>query len=112
MFISLFLPPCLESAGKNKDNLDAASSNKKSNGTGRRRMSLPRCAQERLYLASSKPTPSAQVVSVLKSDTISVLKPDDRLDDFFADTNKNLSNEPSVQLNADDLNRIAENAVR
>ena len=110
--LAIPLSPCLESAGKNKDKLDAASSNKKSNGTGRRRMSLPRCARERLYLASSKPTPSAQVVSVLKSDTISVLKPDDRLDDFFADTNKNLSNEPSVQLNTDDLNRIAENAVR
>jgi hypothetical protein len=52
------------------------------------------------------------VISILKSDTISVLKPDDHLDDFFADTNKNSNNESSVQLNTDDLNRIAENTVR
>jgi hypothetical protein len=48
----------------------------------------------------------------LKSDTISVLKPDDHLDDFFADTSKHVKDELSVQLNTDDLDRIAENTVR
>ncbi|CAF1131336.1 unnamed protein product [Adineta steineri] len=52
------------------------------------------------------------VLSVLKSDTISVLKPDDHLDDFFTNITKNLNEELSVQLNTDDLNRIAENTVR
>ncbi|CAF0986323.1 unnamed protein product [Rotaria sp. Silwood1] len=57
--------------------------------------------------------PNKNIVSVLKSDTISVLKPDDHLDEFFADASKNLNNESSsVQLNTDDLNRIAENTVR
>jgi hypothetical protein len=63
-------------------------------------------------IASKKSINNNNVISVLKSDTISVLKPDDHLDDFFADTNKNLNNDSSVQLNTDDLNRIAENAVR
>jgi hypothetical protein len=57
-------------------------------------------------------TNNNNVISVLKSDTISVLKPDDRFDDFFADTTKNFNNESAVQLNTDDLNRIAENTVR
>ncbi|CAF1347565.1 unnamed protein product [Rotaria magnacalcarata] len=52
------------------------------------------------------------IISVLKSDTICVLRPDDHLDDFFADTSKNLNDEPSVPLNTDDLNRIAQNTVR
>jgi hypothetical protein len=52
------------------------------------------------------------VISVLKSDTVSVLKPDDHLDDFFADADKSLNNDTSVQINTDDLNRIAENTVR
>jgi hypothetical protein len=65
-----------------------------------------------IFLASTKLVNNNNVVSVLKSDTISILKPDDHFDDFFGDTNKNLNNEPSVQLNTDDLNRIAENAVR
>ncbi len=63
-------------------------------------------------IAPPKSINNNNVISVLKSDTISVLKPDDRLDDFFADTSKNLNNQSSVQLNTDDLNRIAENAVR
>ncbi|CAF1063837.1 unnamed protein product [Adineta ricciae] len=52
------------------------------------------------------------VVSVLKSDTVSVLKPDDHLDDFFGDGNKLFANESSIHLDADDLDRIAENTVR
>ncbi|CAF2819700.1 unnamed protein product [Rotaria sp. Silwood2] len=56
--------------------------------------------------------PNNNIVSVLKSDTISVLKPDDHLDEFFANATKNLNNESSVQLNTDDLNQIAENTVR
>jgi len=63
-------------------------------------------------IAPAKSINNNNVISVLKSDTISVLKPDDRLDDFFADTSKNLNNQSSVQLNTDDLNRIAENAIR
>ncbi len=63
-------------------------------------------------IAPPKSINNNNVISVLKSDTISVLKTDDRLDDFFADTSKNLNNQSSVQLNTDDLNRIAENAVR
>ena len=49
---------------------------------------------------------------MLKSDTVSVLKPDDHLGDFFADTTKTPNDEPAVPLNTDDLDRIAENAVR
>jgi hypothetical protein len=64
----------------------------------------------KIYLATSKS--NNNVISILKSDTVSVLKTDDRLDDFFADTSKNLDNASSVQLNTDDLNRIAENTVR
>ncbi|UJR20854.1 hypothetical protein I4U23_023964 [Adineta vaga] len=52
------------------------------------------------------------VVSVLKSDTVAVLKPDNHLDDFFTDVNRNFNNESSIQLNTDDFNRIAENTVR
>ncbi len=52
------------------------------------------------------------VISILKSDTVSVLKPDDHLDEFFADTTKDIQNESIVQLNTDDLNRIAENTIR
>ncbi len=52
------------------------------------------------------------VVSVVKSDRVSVLKPDDRLDEFFADTSKDIANETTVQLNTDDLNRLAENTTR
>jgi len=64
-------------------------------------------------LIDSSTKPNNHVVSVLTSDTISVLKPDDHLDDFFADGNKRSnSNDSSVQLNTDDLNHIAENAVR
>ncbi|CAF0992532.1 unnamed protein product [Rotaria sordida] len=58
------------------------------------------------------PKSNNKIVSVLKSDIISVLKPDDHLDDFFGDTTKNLHNETSIQLNTDDLNRIAESTVR
>ncbi len=57
-------------------------------------------------------TKSNNIISVLKSDRVSVLKPDDHLDDFFADSTKNHNKESSIQLNTDDLNRIAENAVR
>lgn len=64
-----------------------------------------------ILLGSTKPN-NNNVISVLKSDTVSVLKPDDHLDDFFVDKNKNLNNETNIQLNTDDLNRIAENAVR
>ncbi|CAF0899341.1 unnamed protein product [Rotaria sp. Silwood1] len=84
-----------ESIVKNKDTIQTSPSNKKSN-----------------EITSKKPINNNNVISVVKSDRISVLKPDDHLDDFFADTNKNLNNQPSVQLNTDDLNRIAENAVR
>ncbi len=52
------------------------------------------------------------IISVVKSDTVSVLKPDDHLDDFFADTSKYIPNESTVQLNTDDLNRLAENTTR
>jgi hypothetical protein len=52
------------------------------------------------------------VISVVKSDRVSVLKPDDRLDEFFADTSKGMTNETTVQLNTDDLNRLAENTTR
>ena len=64
-----------------------------------------------IHLAANKATIN-NTVSVLKSDTVSVLKPDDHLEEFFAETKKNSHNESSLQLNADDLNRIAENAVR
>jgi hypothetical protein len=64
----------------------------------------------KIYLASIKS--NKNVISVLKSDTISVLKPDDQLDDFFADTTKNFNEESTIQLNTDDLNRIAENTIR
>ncbi|CAF3541406.1 unnamed protein product [Adineta steineri] len=84
-----------ESIVKNKDAKQTSSSNNKSNGT-----------------TSTKSNNNNNVVTVLKSDTVSVLKPDDHFDDFFADSNKNLNNESSIQLNTDDLNRIAENAVR
>jgi hypothetical protein len=66
----------------------------------------------RFNIAPKKSVNNNNVISVLKSDTISVLKPDDHLDNFFADSNKNSNNDSSVQLNTDDLNRIAENAVR
>ncbi|CAF1286362.1 unnamed protein product, partial [Rotaria sordida] len=84
-----------ESIVKNKDTIKTAPSNNKSK-----------------EITSKKSINNNNVISVVKSDRISVLKPDDHLDDFFADTNKNLTNQPSVQLNTDDLNRIAENAVR
>jgi hypothetical protein len=64
----------------------------------------------KIYLASIKS--NKNVISILKSDTISVLKPDDQLDDFFADTTKNCNEESTIQLNTDDLNRIAENTIR
>jgi hypothetical protein len=67
---------------------------------------------KRFNIAPKKSVNNNNVISVLKSDTISVLKPDDHLDNFFADSNKNSNNDSSVQLNTDDLNRIAENAVR
>lgn len=73
---------------------------------------------EQFYLVSKKPTTNNNnnnnnnVISVLKSDRISLLKPDDHLDDFFADKNKNPNNESTIPLNTEDLNRIAENAVR
>lgn len=63
-----------------------------------------------IFLAPVKS--NQNIISVLKSDTISVLKPDDHLDDFFADTNKGIQNESTVQLNTDDLNRLAENTTR
>jgi hypothetical protein len=66
----------------------------------------------RFNIAPKKSVNNNNVISVLKSETISVLKPDDHLDNFFADSNKNSNNDSSVQLNTDDLNRIAENAVR
>jgi len=66
--------------------------------------------RNKIYLASSKS--NQNVISILKSDTISVLKPDDHLDDFFTDTKKNFNEESNVQLNTDDLNRIAENTIR
>ena len=113
---------CLETVGKNKDTIETTPSNKKTNGTSKEKQkSCDNLYQVCLhgiisYLASTKSIQNNSVVSVLKSDTISVLKPDDHLDNFFADTNKNLTNESSsssgVQLNSDDLNRIAENAVR
>ena len=34
------------------------------------------------------------------------------MDEFFADTSKDIANETTVQLNTDDLNRIAENTTR
>ena len=68
---------------------------------------------KQFHLASTKSIHNNNnVISVLKSDTISVLKPDDHLDDFFADTTKNLNDESTVQLNTDDLNRIAQNTIR
>ena len=57
-------------------------------------------------------TNNQNVISVLKSDTVSVLKPDDHLDDFFADTSKDLHDHSTVTLNTDDLNRLAENTTR
>ncbi|CAF3513009.1 unnamed protein product [Rotaria socialis] len=84
-----------ESIVKNKDTIDISPSNNKSN-----------------EITSKKSTNNNNVISILKSDRVSVLKPDDHLDDFFADTKKNLPNESTVQLNTDDLNHIAENTVR
>jgi len=66
--------------------------------------------RNKISLATSKS--NKNVISVLKSDTISVLKPDDHLDDFFSDAKKSFNEESTVQLNADDLNRIAENTIR
>ena len=104
MIMDLFY---LESAIKTKDTIQTSS-----NGTSNDlRMSCPFCI---LFssLASTKANNKNNIVSVLQSDTVSVLKPDDHLDDFFADTSKNLDKDSSVQLNTDDLNRIAKNAVR
>ncbi len=64
------------------------------------------------YVLLESTKPNNNIISVLKSDRVSVLKPDDHLDDFFADSTKNHNKESSIQLNTDDLNRIAENAVR
>lgn len=101
----------LESTIKTKDILQT-SSNGKTNGTSKDlRMCTITCISFS-FLASTKANNRNNIVSVVQSDTVSVLKPDDHLDDFFADTNKNLDKESSVQLNNDDLNRIAKNAVR
>jgi hypothetical protein len=47
----------------------------------------------RFNIAPKKSVNNNNVISVLKSDTISVLKPDDHLDNFFADSNKNSNND-------------------
>jgi hypothetical protein len=65
---------------------------------------------DRVFSAAVKST--QKTVSVLKSDTVSVLKTDACLDGFFAPASKNIAADPTVQLNTDDLNRIAENTVR
>ncbi len=98
----------LESGVKNKDIIETSPLNNKSNGKSKNL--LMNFFKSNNSLLES--TNNNNVISVLKSDTISVLKPDDRFDDFFADTTKNFNNESAVQLNTDDLNRIAENAVR
>jgi hypothetical protein len=102
----------LESVVKNKDTIQTSPSNTKSNGTSKNFFDELFQIKIIFFLASTKSINNNNVVSVLKSDTISILKPDDHFDDFFVDTNKNLNNESSIQLNTDDLNRIAENAVR
>ena len=65
--------------------------------------------------AESVPTKSTNrnVLSVVKSDTVSVLKPDDHLENFFIDTTKiNSIDQSNIQLNTDDLNQIAEKTTR
>lgn len=84
---------------------------------------MGQCLEKNVYLDSAvKPKdtnktngttkPNKNVISVLKSDIISVLKPDDHLDDFFGDSTKSINEESTVQLNTDDLNKIAQNTVR
>ena len=64
-----------------------------------------------ISLATTKSN-NKNVISVLKSDTVAVLKPDDHLDDFFADVTKSPATEANIQLNTEDLNRIAANTTR
>lgn len=65
-----------------------------------------------LFAAVPVKTNTQNVISVVKSDTVSVLKPDDHLDDFFADTTKDQHDDSIVPLNTDDLNRLAQNTTR
>lgn len=53
-----------------------------------------------------------KLVSILKTETIAVLKPDECLDGFFGSSEAKNEANGSIQLNVDDLNRISENAVR
>jgi tellurite resistance protein len=90
------------------DSLDSTVKAKKTNGTSKRKNSLNVLIEISLAVSKS----NQNVISVLKSDTISVLKPDDHLEEFFADTTKDSNDESTVQLNTDDMNRIAENTTR
>ena len=56
--------------------------------------------------------PNEKLVSIVKSEKISVLKPDECLGGFFGSTDEKTNENASIQLNIDDLNRISENAVR
>ena len=53
-----------------------------------------------------------KLVSILKTEKISVLKPDECLDGFFGSAEAKSEANGAIQLNVDDLNRISENAVR
>ena len=100
----------VDSTVKPKDANQTSISTKTNNGTSKDVISSRSESEKNIYVASAKT--NRNVVSVLKSDTVSVLKADDHLDDFFGDGNKLFANDSSIHLDDDDFDLIAENTVR